>query len=69
MKTYILINPYNYKVIHFSEFKNDNFTVAKTSIDLNGQFKLEKKNAICIEVDFDEDLLDKTYDPVTETFE
>jgi hypothetical protein len=68
MKYYILINPFTNKPIQFSTFKNDDFKVADISIDSNGNRIANTQNALCLETDYDFSLLEKTYDPNTETF-
>lgn len=67
MKNYILINPFTNKPIHFSSFLDENFIVAKTSV-INQQTVIEHANALCIEVPYDSELLNKTYNPTTGSF-
>jgi hypothetical protein len=67
MKTYILINPFNNKPISFSQFKDEKFIVGNTK-QVNEQTVVESQPAICIEVDHNPDLLNKTYDPDTKAF-
>lgn len=61
---YIIINPFTNKPIQFSSFKDEDFQV--TDRNLNGDF--ETKIALCLEHEFDLSLLEKTYDPITGTF-
>lgn len=67
MKNYILINPYNNKPIMFSSFRDEKFIVGNTKV-INNQTIPESKPAICIEVEHDPELLSKTYNPETGTF-
>lgn len=68
MKYYILINPFNNKPIQFSTFKDEDFIVSNIPDNINSDTVVESKKAICLEVDFDFSLLEKTYDPATGTF-
>lgn len=68
MKYYILINPFTNKPIQFSTFKDENFIVSNIPNDVNSETIIESKNALCIEIDYDYSLLEKTYDPITGTF-
>jgi hypothetical protein len=68
MNYYILINPFTNKPIQFSSFKDENFEVTNISIDENNNRSANTQNALCIESDYDISLLDKTYDPITGTF-
>lgn len=67
MKYYILINPFNNKPMHFTEFNDTNFLVSRR-VEINGVNTIEQNYAICIETNFDIDLLNKTYDPNTGNF-
>lgn len=64
MKYFLLINPFTYKPIHFTTFVDDNFVITKRT-EVNGNNIIEKNKAICLEVDYDPSLLDKTYNPQT----
>lgn len=61
---YIIINPFTNKPIQFSSFKDEDFKV--TERNPNGDF--ETKIALCLEIEYDISLLEKTYDPNTGTF-
>jgi hypothetical protein len=68
MKYYIIINPFTYKPIQFSTFKDDEFVVSNIPSNINSETVIESANAICLETEFDISLLEKTYDPNTGTF-
>lgn len=68
MKYYILINPFTNKPIQFSTFKDEDFTVSNIPEDINSQTVIQTEKALCIEIDYDASLLNKTYDPNTGTF-
>lgn len=69
-KYYILINPFTFKPIEFSEFIKEDVKVAHSSTDLNGNREFNFEPALCIEIDnVDELLLSKTYNPSLSTFE
>jgi hypothetical protein len=68
MKYYILINPFNNKPIQFSTFKDEDFDVSNIPENINSQSVIETKKALCIEINLDLSLLNKVYDPNTETF-
>jgi hypothetical protein len=67
MTNYILINPFNNKPICFSQFKDEKYIVGNTK-QVNGQTVTESQPAICIEADYDLELLNKTYNPETSSF-
>ena len=61
---YIIINPFTNKPIQFSTFKDENYQVT----DKNNNGDYETKTALCLEYEYDLSLLEKTYDPITGTF-
>ena len=66
---YILINPITNKPIQFSTFKDDNYTITRSDqTDENNQRIITTITALCIEQEYDIALLDKTYNPSTNTF-
>jgi hypothetical protein len=65
---YIIIDPFTFKPIEFSEFVKDDVIVA-TSTTINDKRVFERKTALCIPVDtVDASLLGKIYDPSTGAF-
>ena len=68
MKYYILINPFTNKPIQFSTFKDEDFDVANIPTNMTVGLVVETSKAICVEVEYDPSLLEKTFDPVTKTF-
>lgn len=67
MKIYILIDPFTNKPICFSELIiTDDIT--NSTVDANGNRVFEKLPTLCLEVDYDPALLNKTYNPLTQTF-
>jgi hypothetical protein len=68
MKYYILINPFNYKPIQFSTFKDEDFNVANIPNEVNSDTVIATAKALCVESEYDPTLLGKTYDPLTGTF-
>jgi hypothetical protein len=65
---YILIDPYTNKPMYFSTFANEEQLVVRTFIDANGNTQVQKQPAYCVEVEYDSELLNKTYDFSTKTF-
>lgn len=68
MKIYILINPFTFKPIQFSTFIDEDFTVSNIPDQITTDTVIESKKALCIEVNYDSTLMEKTYDPETGTF-
>lgn len=68
MKYYILINPFTNKPIQFSTFKDEDFDVSNIPPNVNSQTVITTAKALCIEIEYDASLLEKTYDPSTGTF-
>jgi hypothetical protein len=66
MQTYIIIDPFTYKPIQFSTFNDNHFWVTKQTNNVNRKF--ESKKALCLPVIYNPELLIKTYDPETESF-
>jgi len=61
---YIIINTFTNKPIQFSSFKDEDFKITHKHED--GTF--ETRVALCLEHDYDISLLEKIYDPNTDTF-
>lgn len=68
MKTYILVNPFTKKPINYTTYYDDNHVVVNTSTNERGETVVDQQVALCIEQAFEPDLLNKTYDPFTGTF-
>ena len=67
MQYYIIINPFTNKPIQFSTLKDEKFLVKEViSSNLSGPPFIQTGYGICLEVaDFDQALLEKTYNPET----
>lgn len=66
MKYYILIDPFSFKPMRFTTFVDNDFLVTRRT-EINGETVIEENDAIYLEVDYDPELLNKTYDPQTGT--
>jgi hypothetical protein len=64
---YALVNPINNKIIQFSQLENLNFKYIHIEY-VNDERVVTETTALCIPVVFTPDLINKTYNPGTGTF-
>jgi hypothetical protein len=64
---YCLVDPFTKKVLEFSSYYDDSKYVIKTEV-VNGEYKVTQEKALCVEVEYDSDLLNKTYNAENNTF-
>lgn len=69
MKIYIVINPLTNKPTQFSLSQRGDLKFAETYIDSENKTQIRFLNAIFKEVEYDENLLTKTYNPNTDSLE
>ena len=62
----LLIDPFTNKPKEFAEYAPDGYKAMRT-LFVNGKTDIELKPFIVLEVEYNASLLDKTYDPETNT--
>lgn len=62
----LIIDPFTNKPKEFMVFAPDNYKAVRSNI-VNGERQMEFKQYIQLEVEYDPNLLEKTYDPETNT--
>jgi len=62
----LLIDPFTFKPKEFSVFAPADYKAAKSNV-VDGKTQIEFKQYIQLEVEYDASLLEKTYDPETNT--
>lgn len=64
---YALINPINNKIVKFSQLEDLNFKILHVEY-INEQRRVSEINTLCVPVEYTPNLVNKTYNPQTGTF-
>lgn len=64
---YAIVNPITNKIIQFSQLENTNYKHLHIEF-INGSRKTTEVTALCVPVVYTPDIVNKTYNPETRTF-